>query len=202
MEHRAGIEPANTGFADQRVSHFATGAHLVTLKGGAGGKPRLRVYLFCLVGEILLRQVPGFYRRPCSAAPVSPPLVRLRASSKVSGWETSSSTREPCGWMLIVCQDSRLARRSRNTPAACGSDRSRNRVCRDVERRLPCLKQEAAGCLASTSFSIELADWGCQTSRMCECARVDHRVVQSANGNKKSKDRQNRVEHFFISWQH
>jgi hypothetical protein len=28
MEHRAGIEPANTGFADQRVSHFATGAHL------------------------------------------------------------------------------------------------------------------------------------------------------------------------------
>jgi hypothetical protein len=26
MEHRAGIEPASTGFADQRVSHFATGA--------------------------------------------------------------------------------------------------------------------------------------------------------------------------------
>jgi hypothetical protein len=26
MEHRAGIEPANTGFADQRVSHFTTGA--------------------------------------------------------------------------------------------------------------------------------------------------------------------------------
>jgi hypothetical protein len=26
LEHRAGIEPANTGFADQRVSHFATGA--------------------------------------------------------------------------------------------------------------------------------------------------------------------------------
>ena len=29
MEHRAGIEPANTGFADQRVSHFATGAHVL-----------------------------------------------------------------------------------------------------------------------------------------------------------------------------
>jgi hypothetical protein len=28
MEHREGIEPSNTGFADQRVSHFATGAHL------------------------------------------------------------------------------------------------------------------------------------------------------------------------------
>ena len=28
LEHRAGIEPANTGFADQRVSHFATGAHV------------------------------------------------------------------------------------------------------------------------------------------------------------------------------
>ena len=28
LEHRAGIEPANTGFADQRVSHFAIGASL------------------------------------------------------------------------------------------------------------------------------------------------------------------------------
>ena len=27
LEHRAGIEPANTDFADQRVSHFAIGAH-------------------------------------------------------------------------------------------------------------------------------------------------------------------------------
>ena len=26
LEHREGIEPSNTGFADQRVSHFATGA--------------------------------------------------------------------------------------------------------------------------------------------------------------------------------
>ena len=28
LEHRVGIEPTNTGFADQRVSHFATGARL------------------------------------------------------------------------------------------------------------------------------------------------------------------------------
>ena len=26
LEHRMGVEPMNTGFADQRVSHFATGA--------------------------------------------------------------------------------------------------------------------------------------------------------------------------------
>jgi hypothetical protein len=32
MEHRAGIEPANTGFADQRVSHFTTGALGKTMK--------------------------------------------------------------------------------------------------------------------------------------------------------------------------
>lgn len=33
MEHRMGVEPMNTGFADQRVSHFATGAHLLPPKG-------------------------------------------------------------------------------------------------------------------------------------------------------------------------
>jgi hypothetical protein len=32
MEHREGIEPSNTGFADQRVSHFATGAHWIALR--------------------------------------------------------------------------------------------------------------------------------------------------------------------------
>jgi hypothetical protein len=26
LEHRMGFEPMNTGFADQRVSHFAIGA--------------------------------------------------------------------------------------------------------------------------------------------------------------------------------
>ena len=28
LEHRMGVEPMNTGFADQRVSHFATGARV------------------------------------------------------------------------------------------------------------------------------------------------------------------------------
>jgi hypothetical protein len=32
MEHRAGVEPANTGFADQRVSPFATGALLSAVR--------------------------------------------------------------------------------------------------------------------------------------------------------------------------
>ena len=31
MERRAGIEPANTGFADPRVSRFATGASQISL---------------------------------------------------------------------------------------------------------------------------------------------------------------------------
>jgi hypothetical protein len=35
MEHREGIEPSNTGFADQRVSHFATGAHLIALRAAS-----------------------------------------------------------------------------------------------------------------------------------------------------------------------
>jgi hypothetical protein len=37
MEHRMGFEPMNTGFADQRVSHFATGAlvhHATKVRGG------------------------------------------------------------------------------------------------------------------------------------------------------------------------
>src|ERR1700730_4798380 len=68
LEHREGIEPSNTGFADQRVSHFATGAHLVTLRAALVASSALRVYLFCLIGEILLCQVPGFYCQPCSAA--------------------------------------------------------------------------------------------------------------------------------------
>ncbi len=37
MEHRAGIEPANTGFADQRVSHFATGALVLAGESQPGG---------------------------------------------------------------------------------------------------------------------------------------------------------------------
>jgi hypothetical protein len=40
LERRAGIEPANTGFADLRVSHFATGAleQLVMANNGAPQK--------------------------------------------------------------------------------------------------------------------------------------------------------------------
>jgi hypothetical protein len=31
LEHRMGFEPMNTGFADQRVSHFAIGALVETV---------------------------------------------------------------------------------------------------------------------------------------------------------------------------
>jgi hypothetical protein len=51
---------------------------------------------------------------------------------------------------------------------------------------LPCLKQEAAGCLASTGSSIELVACGVKL-RFCECARVEHRVGQQANEIKKEK---------------
>jgi hypothetical protein len=44
MEHRMGFEPMNTGFADQRVSHFAIGA-LAAATEYRGGE----IYLGCVV---------------------------------------------------------------------------------------------------------------------------------------------------------
>jgi hypothetical protein len=43
LEHRMGFEPMNTGFADQRVSHFAIGAHCKEFTSGQGnrGMPKL-----------------------------------------------------------------------------------------------------------------------------------------------------------------
>jgi hypothetical protein len=46
LEHRAGIEPANTGFADQRVSHFATGALGSRVRADTG---ELTYNLLCLL---------------------------------------------------------------------------------------------------------------------------------------------------------
>jgi hypothetical protein len=39
-----GFEPMNTGFADQRVSHFATGAHVATYSKPRGVQPPKKYY--------------------------------------------------------------------------------------------------------------------------------------------------------------
>jgi hypothetical protein len=36
-----GVEPMNTGFADQRVSHFATGAHIRRASKSHGGSKKI-----------------------------------------------------------------------------------------------------------------------------------------------------------------
>jgi len=41
LEHRMGFEPMNTGFADQRVSHFAIGASGVILSESAADLHRV-----------------------------------------------------------------------------------------------------------------------------------------------------------------
>jgi hypothetical protein len=61
MEHREGIEPSNTGFADQRVSHFATGAHPSLCRQFIARPPAERL-LFAVGGKVFLCQIPGFYR--------------------------------------------------------------------------------------------------------------------------------------------
>jgi hypothetical protein len=66
MEHRAGIEPANTGFADQRVSHFATGAHLIASGAALPINAAPEDYLLC--GKVFSCQVPAFHLQPCSPA--------------------------------------------------------------------------------------------------------------------------------------
>jgi hypothetical protein len=43
MEHRMGFEPMNTGFADQRVSHFAIGAFF--LEANYGSSPSVMMGL-------------------------------------------------------------------------------------------------------------------------------------------------------------
>lgn len=60
MEHRAGIEPANTGFADQRVSHFATGAHGSTALKTHGGMLYEKLLRLCGGAQVgLYRLVSG-----------------------------------------------------------------------------------------------------------------------------------------------
>jgi hypothetical protein len=80
MEHREGIEPSNTGFADQRVSHFATGAHVK------------RIYCAW--------EAPSCFAKyqVSTVIPAPPPLVRLRASFIVDRcWKEYRPTGRPFG---------------------------------------------------------------------------------------------------------
>src|SRR5450755_4199222 len=83
MEHREGIEPSNTGFADQRVSHFATGAHVISLRAGS---PERDTYFAWAARSFLARY------QVSTARPAPPPLVRLRASSTVAGAGTMTDS--------------------------------------------------------------------------------------------------------------
>src|ERR1700678_4059487 len=87
VEHREGIEPSNTGFADQRVSHFATGAHVDRSAGSL--IPRLPAAI-----SYLPWVARSFFARyqVSTVNPAPPPLVRLRASSTVAGAGTMTGS--------------------------------------------------------------------------------------------------------------
>ena len=51
LEHRMGVEPMNTGFADQRVSHFATGAHVGEARPASQGVSSVYYFASHLGGE-------------------------------------------------------------------------------------------------------------------------------------------------------
>src|ERR1700721_612260 len=108
LEHRAGIEPANTGFADQRVSHFATGAHLALRQPRSSRLPSEFTYFAWLARSFFARY------HVSTARPAPPPLVRLRASSTVTraGTITESPTFQLAGTETplpsIVCSASKI----------------------------------------------------------------------------------------------
>jgi hypothetical protein len=62
---------------------------------------------------------------------------------------------------------------------------------------LPCLKQEAAACLASTVSRIELVALGVKL-RLCECAGVDHRDGRQATEIKKKRRAKQRGAIFYF----
>src|SRR5487761_993951 len=102
VEHRMGFEPMNTGFADQRVNHFAIGAHRCQLSHQA--RHTLSVPLFShgckkVASQMLLFILPisryfgtgrSFFERYqlCTSSPLPLPLARLAASSTVAGAAT------------------------------------------------------------------------------------------------------------------
>ena len=82
-----GFEPMNTGFADQRVSHFAIGAHRLREDPQTANLLRTTLPQCSSQAGYLAAVASSFFARYQveTLSPAPPPLVRRTASAVVAG---------------------------------------------------------------------------------------------------------------------